>query len=137
MKQSIKLSDKLKKMKQQSLKRHVKNSKCRGLSKRTCKFHTNCKYVKGKREYCRTRKRRLTRVEQAIRRIRKNKKGGGIISSLANTTKVMLLPLLFTSGQKRLMKRMNRTHVQHKTGKRVRKKIKMAKKRTHKRTRKN
>jgi hypothetical protein len=137
MKRTIKLSNKLKKMKQQSLKRHAKSSKCRGLSERSCKLHTDCKYVKGKHRYCRTQKRRLTRVEQAIRRVRKNKRGGGIISSLANTTKVMLLPLLFMSGQKRLMTRMNRTHVQHKTGKRARKKVKMAKTRTHKRTRKN
>jgi len=126
----MKLTTSLKKLRDKSLKQHLKTSKCRKLSKHTCRLTPGCKYVKGtKNNYCRNKKLKLTRVEQAIRRVKQS--GGGIISSLAQTTKVMLLPLLFMAGQNRLMKRMNRRRIVHKTGKRAHKKVRNARKRTH------
>ena len=81
-----------------SYRRRLRNSKCRGKSRKVCRTLKRCKYTKGSKSFCR--KSRNTRRRS---RRRRRRGGSGVLGK-------MVLPALLGTGLNLFNKRKQRTH---------------------------
>ncbi len=81
-----------------SYRRKLRNSKCRGKSRKACRTLKRCNYTKGRKSFCR--KLRNTRRRS---RTRRRRGGSGVLGKMA-------LPALLGTGLNLFNKRNQRTH---------------------------
>ena len=82
-----------------SYRRRLRNSKCRGKSRKVCGTLKKCKYTKGQKSYCR--KSRNTRRRNRTQR-RRRRGGSGVLGRMA-------VPALLGTGLRLFSKRKRRT----------------------------